>query len=231
MRNVYLTAATLIGVASLGLQAHAGTVALTFAGAGVNGEMDLTYVTNPNTGVLPGTSPNPVDPIGSYIVTGIAGSFADTNLGINSAITGIVLSNPANPEPTNLLAPHSFGFYPVVNGVPNPGGVAPGLSYDGLYYPGGSPQTASDYPFHGGYFDIYGLVFTLANGDSVNFWSDGDMGGGASYGAAVTDGNDVLDYVGGVAVSVPEPASWALMICGLGIMGATIRKRNRVRLA
>src|SRR5579875_1310757 len=166
LRNAYLKVAIFAGATSLAVQAHAGTFTLNFGGSGVNGTAQLTYAPNPNTGVLPGTSPNPVDPIGSYIVTGITGTFSDANIGVNSSITGIVLSNPANPDPTNHLAPHSFGFYPVLDGVPGPGGSAPGLSYDDLFYPAGSPQTATDYPFHGGVLDIYGIVFTLADGDA-----------------------------------------------------------------
>ena len=231
MKNVYLATATLLVAASLSIQARAASFAFTLSGSGVSGAVQLTYSPNPNTGVLPGTSPNPVDPIGSYIVTGISGAFSDAAIGVNSTITGIVLSNPATPDPTNLLAPHSFSFYPVTDGVPGPGGVAPGLTYDDLFYPGGSPQTATDYRFHGGFLDIYGLVFTLANGDAVNFWSNGDMGGGTTYGAAVTDGTSVLDYVGGVSVAVPEPASWAIMMIGLGVLGASLRRRPRTQTA
>ncbi len=221
-----LAAAAMVAAVSAGASAQAGTFAFNFGGSGVNGSINLTYDTNPNTGVLPGTSPNPVDPIGSYIVTDITGTFTDHNIGINNAaITGIVLSSPSNPTPTNLLAPHSFGFYPIVNGPETPEGtIAPGLSYDNLFYPGGSPQTASDYPFHGGFLDIYGIVFTLGNGDAVNFWSNGDLGG-LSYGAAVTDGVNVLDYASPVAV--PEPASWALMLLGVGGVGVALRASRR----
>ena len=49
---------------------------------------------------------------------------------------------------------------------------------------------ASDYPFAGGLFDIYGMVFTIDGGNSVNFWSNGAVPGqGLNYGAAVTDGH------------------------------------------
>ncbi len=227
IRNQVATA-TLIVAATLACQAHASDYLFNFSGSGVTGSVDLTYSPNPNTGVLPGTSPNPVDPIGSYIVTGITGTFWDTNIGIsNASITGIVLSSPANPQPTNLLAPHSFGFYPITNGVPGPGGVAPGFSYDDLFYPAGSPQTASDYPFHGGIFDIYGLVFTIAGGDAVNVWSNGDMGGGVTYGAGVTDGTNVLDYVSPVVGSVPEPAGWVLIMLGVAGVGGAIRTLRR----
>lgn len=222
-----------IAAAALAFQAHAATVTINLAGSGVNGSINLTYAANPNTGVLAGTSPNAVDPIGSYIVTGASGSFSDSNIGVNSTITGVVLSQPANPTPANLLAPHSFGFYLISGGVTTPEGVAPGFSYDNLFYPGGSPQAASDYPFSGGVFDIYGLVFTLLDGNAVNLWSNGDFGGGATYGVGVTDGQSVLDYVGGVSLtaSVPEPATWALMIVGFGLVGAATRRRDQLRLA
>jgi hypothetical protein len=159
----------------------------------------------------------------------------NSNIGLNTTITGVVASNPGNPEPGNLLAPASFGHYMVANGVPGPGGVAPGFSYDNLFYPGGSPQTATDYPFSGGFLDIYGLVFTTSSNVAVNFWSNGDLGG-LTYGAGFTDGVDVLDYVGGISASaVPEPATWGMMILGVGMAGAALRRRRAgsttVRLA
>jgi len=225
-------AAALILATTCSFPAQASSFLFNFSGSGVSGSIELTYVENPNVGVLPGTSPNPVDPIGSYIVTGAVGTFNNTNINLFTTITGVVPSNPAHPEETNLLAPNSFGFFPVAGGVPNPGGVAPGFSYDNLFYPGGSPQAASDYPFHGGIFDIYGLVFTTSDGVWVNFWSNGDFGNGANYGAGVTDGQTVLDYAGEIA-AVPEPASWALMVSGFGLLGAALRRRpsTRVRFA
>ena len=142
-----------------------------------------------------------------------------------------MLSSPANPQPTNLLAPHSFGFYPITNGVPGPDGLAPGFSYDDLFYPAGSPRSASDYPFHGGVLDIYGVVFTIAGGDAVNVWSNGDMGSGVTYGVGVTDGINVLDYATPVLGSVPEPAGWALMLVGFGGLGASLRAGRKTAIA
>ena len=64
-------------------------------------------------------------------------------------------------------------------------------------------------------------------------WSAGDFGGGPTYGLGVTDGRSVLDYVdSGVSLSaVPEPATWALMIAGFGMVGAVTRRRQGLRLA
>lgn len=221
-------------VAALGLAVaisaptSAATFAFDFAGSGVSGSVTLTYEANPKAGGPLGTSPNVFDPLGSFVVTGATGSFTDMNLGISTNITGVVASNPDNPEPTNLLAPASFGHYIVAHGVPGPGGLAPGFSYDDLFYPGGSPQTASDYPFHGGFLDIYGLVFSTSGGVAVNFWSNGDFGGGATYGAGVTDGTDVLDYVGDIeARAVPESETWAMMVAGFGLVGGAMRSRRK----
>ena len=228
-----VAAATALFAAAVATPAYASNFSFDFNGAGVSGSVQLTYSANPNTGAPLDQSPNTFDPIGSYIVTGISGSFSDTTLGItNAAITGIVPSNPANPHADNLLAPHSFGFYTIANGVPSPEGTAPGLSYDNLFYPGGSPGVASDYPFGGGFVDIYGLVFTIEVGNAVNFWSNGvPPGAMLSYGAAVTDGTNLLHYANGVTTSVPEPASWAMMIGGFGMIGASMRGRRRLRAA
>lgn len=224
--------AALLVSTSLAVPAQAGTFMFKYDGSGVSGQVTLTYAANPNTGVIPGTdSPNLVDPIGSYIVTGASGSFVNNNIGLTTTITGVVPSNPGLPEPTNLYAPASFGFFNVASGIPKPNGeLAPGFSYDNLFYPGGAPQSSSDYPFGGGFLDIYGLVFETSGGVWVNFWSNGDFGGGATYGAGVTDGRTVLDYTRGdvLAQAVPEPASWALMIAGFGLVGTALRRRRSV---
>jgi hypothetical protein len=218
-------------LALISLPAQAAVYAFNFSGSGVRGSVTLTYEANPRAGGPLGTSPNVFDPIDSYVVTGATGTLMNENLGLSTTITGVVASNPSLPDDTNLLAPASFGHYIVANGVPGPGGVAPGFSYDNLFYPGGSPQTATDYPFSGGFLDIYGLVFTTSSNIAVNFWSNGDLGG-LSYGAGFTDGVDVLGYVGGISVSaVPEPATWAMMILGVAVAGGTLRRRRHSSVA
>jgi hypothetical protein len=215
MRSRLLPAVAFVVATSFVSQARAAVATFGFSGGGVSGSVILTYGPDAVVG----------DPAGAYVITNAAGTFSDLNIGIaNAAITGVVPSAPASPEPTNLLAPKSFGFYPITNGVPAPGGApAPGFSYDDLFYPGGSPQTASDYPFHGGFLDIYGAVFTIAGNQAVNLWSDGDDGTGLTYGVGVTDGTNVLDYVYS-GVAVPEPGSFGVF--GVGLLGALAWRRR-----
>ncbi len=112
---------------------------------------------------------------------------------------------------TNLLAPNDFSKYAVASGTSHGS-----LSYDNLFYPAGSPPSATDYPFGGGLLDIYGLLFTLGNGDVVNLWSNGvPPGGSLDYGVAVANASTSLDYVGGSVAVSPEPGSFWLLATGL----------------
>ncbi len=206
-------------VASLGYQAQASTATFSFMGSGVSGNVTVTYGTATDPKVTQG-----------LVVTGISGTFSDSNYGlniVNASITGLEAVNNATPDPTNLLAPFSFsrfaatGLDSVGDAPPAPGAPAPtSLTYDNLFYPGGnSPGVASDYPFGGGILDIYGLLFTLNNGDVVDFWSNGvPPGGSLSYGAAVVNGSShvALDYEGWRRTDAPEPGSLALAAGGCG---------------
>lgn len=197
--------------------ARADVFSFSFLGGGISGFAIVSYGPNTTAG----------DPAGAFKVTGISGSFSDANLGFaNVAITGLAPLIPGKPSPTNLLAPASFSYLPVASGVASPEGVAPGFTADNLIYPAGSPPTATDYPFGGGFLDIYGLGFTLANGDSVNFWSDGvPPGDRLNYGAAVTNGLVPLDYVF-TGIAVPEPASISILAAGI-VGGLAARRRRR----
>jgi PEP-CTERM motif len=215
-RKIVVSAA-LILAASLSPNANSATVALNFVGPGVSGNIQLTY--GPATDLK---YPQ------AFEITGITGVFSDSNNGLNivNALVGpLEPITRDTPEPTNLLAPNDFSRFAVAAGLPPDNNGF--LTFDNLYYPGGSPQTASDYPLHGGFFDIYGLMFDIGGGRVVDFWSNGTISGsgnGPIYGVAVATHATALDNVGGVTVT-PEPNTLTLL--GGGVVAFLVSKKRR----
>ena len=214
-----MTARTLLSTATLALavsahQASAEGFQFTFAGPGVSGTVDLTY----------GTAMDAKDP-GAYEATGISGRFSDATLGIsNASILGLQPITHATPEPDNHLAPADFSRYAVASGT-----MDGSLSFDNLFYPAGSPQTADTYPFHGGPFDIYGLLFDIGGGKVVDFWSNGVLPGTnfVDYGVAVATSASALDYVGNGVQVTPEPSTLSLF--AVSMIGLLFWKRSALK--
>ena len=204
-RKTLAAAVVVVTAVSLTAAAHAATIDFDIAGPGVSGAIALTY--GPATDARYAAA---------FVVTGISGAFSDSTIGIDAAPIGsLVPRNFATPEATNLLAPDSFSHFAVATGLPpESNGFA---TYDNLFWPGGSPPTATDYPFGGGFLDIYGLLFSIGGGRVVNLWSNGDPGSGLDYGVSVSTAATSLDYVGG-GVAVPEPASFALLGAALTLL-------------
>ena len=198
------------------MQLGASTFDFSFAASGVSGTITLSYGTATDAKYSQ-----------AFEVTGISGTFSDSNNGlniVNAPIGALVAIKHDTPEPTNLLAPNDFSRFAVATGLsPQSNGF---LTYDNLYWPGGSPQTASDYPPHGGFVDIYGLMFDIGGGRVVDFWSNGDVTGTGNidYGVAVATAATALDYVPGGASITPEPSGLALL--GIGLLAVLIWRRR-----
>ena len=209
MKDTLMYSVAALALAAMTAQANADTFQFSFDGGGVSGTATLTY----------GTATDAKYPQ-ALELTGISGTFSDTNIGVfNASLTGLEATNHASPEPTNLLAPADFSRFPVVVGTQHGS-----LNFDNLFYPGGSPQSATDYPFHGGFLDIYGFLATIGDGRVVNIWSDG-VGPGETipdYGAAVATSAASLDYIGGGVAITPEPGTLGLIATGL--FGAIMKR-------
>lgn len=219
MRKKFVVSAALLFAASLPLQVDASTFDFGFTAPGVSGTVQLTYGAATDAKYSQ-----------AFEITGVSGTFSDSNNGLNIVnvpIGPLVPVKHDTPEPTNLLAPNDFSRFAVATGLsPVSGGF---LTYDNLYWPGGSPQTASDYPPHGGFLDIYGLMFEIGGGRVVDFWSNGDVTGTGhiDYGVAVATSATALDYVSGGAAITPEPSALALL--GIGLLAILVWQRRAVR--
>jgi PEP-CTERM motif len=222
--------------------AEATTTTLNFTAPGVSGSVELTYGTTTDAKYPSGTYPET-----AYEITGIAGTFSDSNNGlniVNAPITGLYTLTKTGPaDPANVGAPADLSLLT----VSDPSHLlpfGPSVSYDNLYWPGGAPVSAwvaAEWPFFGGPLDVYGVMFKINVGtaddpvyDDVDLWFNG-LGapvGYMRYGVAVlADGATpvVLDYVAG---SVPEPSTWVMMALGFATLGfAGFRARRSTATA
>ena len=146
-----------------------------------------------------------VDAVGGFDITGVTGAVdGDT-------VTGLIL-NPGQPV-THLSADGLF-------------------IYDNVLFPTGAPV-----------FSNPGLFFSGASGSEYNLFSDNASTyelyrarSGTGYlahsrGAVTLARASLISTLGAGGGAVPEPASWALTIVGLGAVGAAMRRRRRLAAA
>lgn len=225
-QTLILTGGAALALLAFSLSASANSVVIHFNGTTAHGNATLTLGADPYAGQPDG------DPDGAQAIIGVGGSFSDTALGIdNASITGLLDLNfaPAPPH-EKLLKSYSFHVF-------DPSDPEKGFSYDNLFYQDGSPLVCLGangeilYPFHGGVLDIFGVMFTLDNGDLLGLWSNGDVEDvGLNYGYSVirptTSGYQLLgSQAEGVALTaVPEPG--AALLLGAGLLGVFAWRRS-----
>jgi hypothetical protein len=212
MKKTHWIMAALAGMALVGRAEADTTMPIYFSGPGVSGSLLVTIGTTTDS-----KYPN------AFEITGISGVFSDTNISpniVDAPVGPLTPINHAIPESTNLLAPHDFSRFAVASGLPSLNNGF--LTYDNLFWPGGAPPTASDFSGHGGFLDIYGLMFSIGGGKVVDLFNNGIGFGppGATFGVAVATADVSLDYVAnGVTASTPESSTWAMMILGFAGLG------------
>jgi hypothetical protein len=218
MKNEHFVLAASIMVLAFAPVALADGFNFSFSGGGISSSGTFT--------VSPTSTPG-VDEI-----TGISGTFMDTNDGISGAITGLY-------QPVSYSAPQPPSYT-----APPPAFASNGFSYDDTFYPAGnSPHNCADYPFFGGEFDVYGVTFDVAGGYVGDLWSDGNIPGmGQVYAAGDGNATTILDDpnptganpalpvgvpVALVTSATPEPGSVFLFGIGLLGMGAILARRGK----
>jgi hypothetical protein len=217
MKSHLIAALVLAAAVAFTSAAMANEFSFSFSGSGITASGTFTVSQTSTTGV--------------DHITGIKGTFSDTNYGVSGAIVG--LYQPVSYR-SNTLATPGIAY------------TTGGLSYDDTFYPAGnSPAICYDivngkveltYPFSGGVFDIFGVTFNIAGpgGYVGELWSNGDVGyGPIVYAAGLANASGLVDdpnssptspippgRFGSLTVgAVPEPGS--LVLFGIGLLGLT----------
>lgn len=223
MRNKLLATASLAVALAFGPQAQADMI-IPFAvsGDGLSASGSFTITPDPTSG----------DPAGGYAITGVSGTFSDSNVGLSDvAMTGVVAD--LDNEKGNQYAASLSRMGVDANGL-LPMHDNNSLTYDNLFYPDGAPDVCND-DVLGGFLDVLGAFLTLNNGDVINLWADsGTSATSILYGfalAAPEQGDfayKAIDYSPNtLTMTAREPASlWLFATALLGGLAFSRRPRR-----
>lgn len=160
-----------------------------------------------------------------------------------------IFAKPATPQVIGTFGPGTYrvtttgivsltgttGFDVDANGIPQPGSVDAGQypGYAAVFNPNGSYTADGSYGPAGSGVKIGALAGTFTADGSSGYFNLGTLAFLNFAGPTVLYGyvNDTFNdnNTGAFAVtvtSVPEPASWGLMILGFGVAGYVMRRRR-----
>ncbi len=157
----------------------------------------------------------------NYVTTDGAGyaDYAWVSLGGDANLTLFT----ARTTPSGSTVP-GFGMPPIAPGVtlnPYPVNIIGGA-------PTWSPVGSGCFSNGCGYTDWIEMTYTINTAGTYNLtfgvvnWSDTAFDSGLAYDGAII-GDTPIPNPG-----VPEPAAWALLIAGFGLVGAALRRRSAV---
>ena len=189
-----------------GTVAEAASKGLTATLNGVAGRTTVAPSGTTSTGVFVVT-PNPYDGNGFFGIGGTA------NDGSQSFLT--LMGSQAYSSISVFIG--SLDAYNAVQ-LLDAGGNALGQAYSGLDMAGG---TTLPFPGNTSAADNRRVTFTGTNGTvfyGAKFYNQGNTSAFEFDNVSFT-------------ASVPEPATWAMMICGFGMMGGAMRSRRRTSVS
>ena len=169
-----------------------------------------------------GTALNVTAGAGGSMTTIGPGAFEGLWFGNNqgSATYTLAFNKPLDYFAIHINAMSTFGGNVETIGaftVNAPG--APALAFTNIQFTQWDGATVTSGPDDNGEFT---LVITPATGQTFDTISFFHFQSGAPNGSVIRDISYELAGVGG---GVPEPTTWALSILGLGLVGATLRRR------
>lgn len=149
---------------------------------------------------VPGTITGHIDGLVDNATSSATAVFIDSY----PAATLGTIADPSYATPVNVAAwsGQFSNSFTLVGGV-----VTAALFHSNQNGPGGFDQFWLNVPL--GYTNGNTNYFNIGNGNNVSIWNNNGFAG-VTFGAGGT---------------VPEPASWAMMIAGFGLVGAAMRRR------